>query len=913
MPLEIGRHFGPYEILSFIGEGGMGAVYKARDTRLDRVVALKALPAEAMADPERQRRLVQEAKAASALNHPNIVQVYDIVTAENTDFIVMEYVPGRTLGTLVGRKGLRLEELLRFAIQMADALAAAHRAGIIHRDLKPANVMVTESGQIKLLDFGLAKITSLAGPAAAETEEIAAMGTRIAPPTQAGVILGTLAYMSPEQAQGKAVAARSDIFSFGSVLYEMATGRRAFQGDSQVSTLTSILRDEPKLASKVAYGIPRDLEKIITLCLRKDPARRFQHMEDIKTLLEELKEESDSGKMVADVPDVSPKSRRRLYWLVAVVSGAGLLAASAGLVWWVASRHSPRAAQHILTRLTSDSGLTTDPALSPDGRLVAYASDRSGEGNLDIWLRQVAGGDPIRLTRHPTDAIEPSFSPDGSTLVFQSRRADNGIYAIPALGGDERLLAMAGKGPRFSPDGRWVAYWWGNPDMDAKLYVVPSTGGPPRQVQSDFHITAWPLWTPDSKRLLFWGIRDSQSDSLDWWVAPLEGGAPIRTGAAALFRQHGIRRATVIPSAWDNGDVIFSAEVGDATNLWRVAVSPTSWHVTGEPTRLTSGASREEAPSVAAYGSPPRIAFASLTFNLDVWSLALDANRGKALGQPQRLTQDAAEDIFHSVSADGNHVVFTSTRSGTQTIWLKDLETGREGAVTQGTSYAPAIRPDGSKIAFAVLENERQVAYMISTGPGGTSGLAEKLCVDCVPCHWSADGTKLLVATGLPARVNMITLMSKVTTEVARHPTYNLMRPRFSPDGRWITFHATIGPGIRQIFVAPVSSPPAPMSQWIPVTDATTAHFSPDWSPDGNVIYFLSRRDGFTCLWSQSLDGATKRPIGLPVAVYHFHRARLTLENPETFRIGIAREKVLFSLAELTGNIWMMQPDLNQR
>src|SRR5580765_4188598 len=285
----IGKTISHYRILEKLGEGGMGVVYKARDTHLDRLVALKVLPPEKVADPERKRRFVQEAKAASALNHPNIITIHDIASENDIDFIVMEYVQGKTLDQLIPRKGLRLNETLRFAVQMADALAKAHSAGIIHRDLKPTNVMVTDDGLVKVLDFGLAKLTEVSNSEEASTRTLRHE-------TDEGTIVGTVSYMSPEQAEGKKVDARSDIFSFGSVLYEMVTGRRAFHGDSKLSTLSAILKEDPNPVSSIVPDVPRDLEKIISRCLRKDAERRFQTMADLRVALEELKEESESGK-----------------------------------------------------------------------------------------------------------------------------------------------------------------------------------------------------------------------------------------------------------------------------------------------------------------------------------------------------------------------------------------------------------------------------------------------------------------------------------------------------------------------------------------------------------------------------------------------------------------------------------------
>ena len=281
-----GRKLGRYEILSRLGAGGMGEVYRARDTRLKREVALKVLPRDCVADPERKRRLVQEARAASALNHPNIVTIYDIDQAEGIDLIAMEYVPGKTLGQVIPRNGLRLKEALKYAVEIAGALAAAHGAGVVHRDVKPANIMVTATGQVKVLDFGLAKLveaTVVGKDGSASTLTIQ---------TEDGAVVGTASYMSPEQAQGKPVDSRSDIFSFGSVLYEMVTGRRAFQGDTKISTLAAIIEHEP---APLNSDLPENLKKVITRCLRKDPARRYQHMDDVKVELEELKQAGDGA------------------------------------------------------------------------------------------------------------------------------------------------------------------------------------------------------------------------------------------------------------------------------------------------------------------------------------------------------------------------------------------------------------------------------------------------------------------------------------------------------------------------------------------------------------------------------------------------------------------------------------------
>jgi serine/threonine protein kinase len=320
----IGTRLSHYDVIQKLGEGGMATVYKARDITLERIVALKVLPPSVTANPERKLRFVQEARTASSLNHPNIVHIYEIGCSDAVDFIAMEYVQGNSLDQSIGRKGLPWTEVLKYAVQIADALTAAHTAGVIHRDLKPGNLMITEQGLIKVLDFGLAKLTEPLD--SEELDAAATIGPK--PRTEEGTILGTIAYMSPEQAEGKKVDARSDIFSFGSVLYEMVTGRRAFQGDTKISVLSAILNHEPAPISQVVDGVPHELVRTITRCLRKDSERRFQLMKDVKIALEELKEEAGSSRW----PTALQPARRRGV-RAAVTAGLVVFAVATGLTW----------------------------------------------------------------------------------------------------------------------------------------------------------------------------------------------------------------------------------------------------------------------------------------------------------------------------------------------------------------------------------------------------------------------------------------------------------------------------------------------------------------------------------------------------------------------------------------------------
>ena len=420
----IGRTLGHYRIDSKLGEGGMGVVYRAFDTHLDRAVAIKVLRPDATASPDRKRRFVQEAKSASALNHPGIVHIYDIDSANlpdgPTDFIAMEFVPGKTLDQYIGKSGLSLSDALKYGIQIADALARAHAAGIVHRDLKPANIIVADDGRVKLLDFGLAKLTEVIdGDPEGATATMAAQET---PRTEEGVILGTVAYMSPEQAEGRKVDGRSDIFSFGSVLYEMVTGRRAFEGTNKISTLAAILHTEPKAASEISAGVPTELDKIIARCLRKDPERRAQGIADIKLALQELKQESESGRLSGQVgaaTAVRPPARppRRFVAITAGVVALGV--AAAGLALWLLKRPASAPARSEWVQITNLPDSAVQPALSPDGRMLTFIRGPSSfTTNGQVYVKMLPSGEPVQLTRDNRTKMSPVFSPDGSRIAY---------------------------------------------------------------------------------------------------------------------------------------------------------------------------------------------------------------------------------------------------------------------------------------------------------------------------------------------------------------------------------------------------------------------------------------------------------------------------------------------------------------
>jgi eukaryotic-like serine/threonine-protein kinase len=627
----IGHTLGHFEILEKLGEGGMGVVYKARDTHLDRLVAIKILPADKVADRDRRRRFAQEAKSASALNHPGIVTIHDIAQHEGIDFIAMEFVPGRTLDRVIPRHGLGLNETLDYGVQIADALAAAHAAGIVHRDLKPANVIVTEQGRIKVLDFGLAKLLDRA---VLPMGDDARTATQSAPVTDEGAIVGTVAYMAPEQAEGKTVDARSDIFSFGSLLYEMVTGQRAFQGDSPLSTLTAVLREEPTPISKISEGLPPELGRVITRCLRKAPERRWQAMSDVKVALRELKEESDSGGVAASDPAV-PRPRRA--WATAAVLTVVVAAGVIGAVVWRDrdARPETEAVPFAAIPLTTYQGREQQAAFSPDGNSVAFSWNGETEDNWDIYVKLIGPGSPQRLTTDVAMDLSPAWSPDGRSIAFVRVRGGRlVVIVVSSRGGPERELLETlssralgfGQMLSWSADSRMLVIG-ASPSVETPdvLTAVDVTAGETRRITTPLPAAfgdSLPSVSPDGRMLAF--VRGSGDLRGQLHVQALSAGfAPIgepRRLDTKWRIYHGV--------AWsaDGRDVIASSGNRGDVALWRVPLGRPE-----RPERLSPFGDECRQPTVAMQQG--RLAFTRARWDENIWSLALSA-QGRQSCQP---------------------------------------------------------------------------------------------------------------------------------------------------------------------------------------------------------------------------------------------------------------------------------------
>jgi len=787
----IGRTLDHYRIESKLGQGGMGVVYKAHDARLNRLVAIKILPPEKLHDPTIKQRFVREARAASALHHPGIVTIHDIGSDAGVDFIVMEWIDGKTLAEVIPSKGMRAVQALHYGVQIADALAAAHGAGILHRDLKPSNVMITHEGRIKILDFGLAKILESSDASSDAT-------TFAAPLTEERTLVGTTAYMSPEQAEGRKLDARADIFSFGTVLYEMTTGQRPFTGDSSLSVLTRILNDDPKPPADMNASIPPELDKTILRCLRKDPGRRYQTMADLKVALEDLEADTPSSRVAPRV--IHAPSRWRWAWapLLPIV----LVASYVGWQMWRSAEQAGPLRAHALTTFP---GKELYPSLSPDGNYVAFTWTGPRQDNTDIYLQQIGAGSPLRLTSDPRSDYNPVWSPDGRWIAFLRgdpatplARSDREVRLVPPLGGPERKLTdvrvqEVTVNPVYlawCPDSTCVivtdTVGEGKPDA---LFAIALDTGDKRQLtkpQPPILADTNPSVSPDGESLLF--LRRTTWASGELHVLRLRRDMTA-AGEARHVTTPGLKpdNATWLPNGKEI--LVSTAAVAGGAGLWRLPatgdVAPALLPFVGED-GVMPAFSRPQ-PGRAA-----RLVYVRSFTDHNIWRINTAAPGVAASSPPVVAIASTKEDMHPQLSPDGRRVAFTSTRSGAWEIWTSDL--------------------DGA--------NPVQMSSL--RAPTGTG----------VP-HWSPDGRLIVFASDADGQFDIFIVPSaggkprNITSHSAMEHA-----PNFSRDGKWIYFSSTRS-GDYQVWKIPVSGGE-------PVQVTTDGGWLSQESADGAYLYFTA-------------------------------------------------------------------------
>jgi Tol biopolymer transport system component/DNA-binding winged helix-turn-helix (wHTH) protein len=625
----------------------------------------------------------------------------------------------------------------------------------------------------------------------------------------------------------------------------------------------------------------------------------------------------DQPATVPSMPVPNVPRRRAVWWLAAAAAIVAMFA-----LGWRLRTPPPPPPHWQFTQLVAEGENSDSPAVSRDGKLLAYSSDK--HGMRDLYVKQITGGQPIRLTLDGAGNTTPDFSPDGTKIVFRSNRDGGGIYEIAAFGGAARLLARDGLDPKYSPDGSKVAFWIGASNVlptiprTGTIWVVPSAGGQPLRLGATLATARHPIWSPDGRRLLVVGYASDKLRELsafDWWTIQANGDVASKTGIRDALQAAGLEspdgddfpqtkfanpESLPFPACWlpDPSRVIFSSRSGDARNLWSTQMSPEG-RLAGAIQRLTTGSGNE---TKASCGSSETFVFARRKFASEVWSLPFDLDRGKPTGPAVQLThQPSTVKEGPSLSADGQRVAFSLLESGVFNIWVRDTASGKETRLAPSSFLQrfPLITASGDRVAYSSYENDNRILYVAAPG-----GVPEKLCEGCIrPNDWSRDGKKLLTNRGSPYTISLLDVASHEETTLLAHPAYSLVLAHFSPDNRWVSFTARVQPNRAWILIAPADGPlPVPENEWIKVSEENDAQDASMWSPDSNMLYFTSSRDGHTCLWARRLDPNSHQPVGESFAVQHFHER--PMEPLPIWSAGAGR--IAVTLSENTSSIWMM-------
>jgi Tol biopolymer transport system component len=891
--LQPGQILLHYRLIEKIGEGGMGVVWKAVDTTLDREVAIKVLPETFSADAERLARFEREAKLLAQLNHPNIAAVYSVHQHAGLRFLAMELVPGEDLAQRLRQGAFPVDEATGIALQIAEALEMAHEAGVVHRDLKPANVRLTPDGKVKVLDLGLAK--ALAADDAARRADPTESPTVTSAGTMAGVILGTAAYMSPEQARGRDVDRRTDIWAFGCVLYEMLTGRSAFHSGTVTDTLSAVISREPDLQS-MPGDVPAAVRRLIRRCLTKDSRERLQAIGDARIELRDARDE-----------DVEPETRpaRPAARRVGVWAAVGILAAAVvGLVAGRMLAPTPASPEPVRVRALTFGGTDYAPTASPDGKLIAFTSTRGGVSR--IWLKQLAGGGEQPLTEGP-DSL-PRFSPDGSSLLFLR---DDGLtrsaYRVGIVGGQPRRIVDDVQEACWSPDGSEIAFVRDGVEEGGSrtnvLHVVGIEGGPERTLLS---VDNWVLrglnWSPDGGRILV--TRNSPS-----------GGA---TGWRGLLVDVGDGSIREIGPATPLTMVSLGTWSPDGSNVVLASVGNTIGDLSGRPARVARYSARDGGAETLFWWEglfPFRGAgTASAQFAaLGDGRLVFDTYEQRETlvevtpdtGAARRRTIGTAADRQPAYSPDGRRVVFSSNRAGNLDLWLLDVESGALTQLTDDVAqdWDPAFTPDGRLLYSSDRGGNLEV--WIAAADGSDPRQVSRDGVDAENPTMTADGRWIVYFSGNPDNPGIFRIRPD-GTEPHRIAAGNFIVPEVSPDGRYAMFTRVLKPQPAEVRVVEIETgePVDFLIESAYPTDAPNVTYGRSrWMPGGKAIALLGIDErGRTGVYVQDfVPGRDTTSSRRPLAGFFEH------DITESFSVSPDGERVMLATVQEARNIMLAE------
>ena len=842
----IGQTISHYRIVEKLGGGGMGVVYKAEDTRLGRFVALKFLPDEVAHEPQTLERFRREARAASALNHPNICTIYEIDESDGRTFIAMELLEGSTVKHLISGKALAIEQVLELGIQISDALDAAHSKGIVHRDIKPANIFITGRDQAKVLDFGLAKLTSKPEVEAVSTGPTMTFEAQLTSP---GSAIGTVAYMSPEQVRGKALDARTDLFSFGVVLYEMSTGVLPFRGETSGVIFEAILNQTPVAPVRLNPAVPTKLEEVISKALEKDRDVRCQSAAELRADLKRLRRDTESGKFTTQVQTAKRASAPAWKNPLAIAATAVVLVVGLAAGWFHWRPTLPKSPQSAPTqqRLTTNSSenAVSASAISPDGKYLAYA-DKSG-----IYLRLMATGEIHPLLAKGYDVTSLGWFPDGSQLFASWAIPPENkleLWTFSILGGTPRKLSDEGWAASVSPDGSQMVFLkeLGFGDTGREIWLMKSSGGDEKKLVSAAgnELLSSPVWSPDGHTIAYRRERYDVSSILgSIELLNLENGKE-KTAFADSRLEMGLR--------WlPDGRLLYGMSElppnQNNSNLFVSMVNSTTGTFEAPPERITGGEGWAAQPSTTADGK--RLAFDRVNSQVDVYVSEFSAKTGKA-STPRRLTLDEADDLPFDWTPDGKSVFFISNRTGKANIFRQRInETSAEMLVLGPEEKAICrVSPDGTQLLY-LASTEKDVTKTIRVMRAPLDGGAPQVIVAAPEinniacsrspaslCAYSQQSSTQFVFTAFdPVHGN--------AHEVARlQEQTGIMNWGFSPDGKLIAVTKSGDSRIRLLSIAGQPTREIVLKNWSSFT-------SVDWAADSKGLFVTSNPTG----WRSSL------------------------------------------------------------